>query len=84
MADGVADDAIGAIKEAASTGAIGDGKIFAIPVDEVVRHPHGRDWRGSDLTCRHNRAFRIPLVRVTRGISILTPSTWCTRIRRDC
>lgn len=37
VADGVADKAMDAIKKAASTGSIGDGKIFVLPVDEVVR-----------------------------------------------
>ncbi len=31
------DDAIKAIQESASTGKIGDGKIFVYPVDEVIR-----------------------------------------------
>ena len=31
------EDAVDAILEAARTGKIGDGKIFVLPVDEVVR-----------------------------------------------
>jgi nitrogen regulatory protein P-II 1 len=34
------------IKEAAKTGRIGDGKIFVLPVDDVVRIRTGE--RGSD------------------------------------
>ena len=37
VADEVADKAIDAVKEAANTGNIGDGKIFVLSVDEVVR-----------------------------------------------
>ena len=37
VADDVADKAIDAVKEAANTGNIGDGKIFVLSVDEVVR-----------------------------------------------
>ncbi len=33
----IAERAIDAIKEAANTGNIGDGKIFVLPVDQVVR-----------------------------------------------
>jgi nitrogen regulatory protein P-II 1 len=46
----VADDKVGevvaAIEKAAKTGRIGDGKIFVLPVDEVVRIRTGE--RGSD------------------------------------
>ena len=37
VAEAVADKAIDAVKEAANTGNIGDGKIFVLPVDEVIR-----------------------------------------------
>ena len=33
----IAERAIDAVKEAANTGNIGDGKIFVVPVDEVIR-----------------------------------------------
>jgi nitrogen regulatory protein P-II 1 len=35
--DGIADEVIDAIVAAANTGKIGDGKVWSIPVDEVVR-----------------------------------------------
>jgi nitrogen regulatory protein P-II 1 len=35
--DGVADEVIDAIVAAANTGKIGDGKVWSIPVEEVVR-----------------------------------------------
>lgn len=35
--DGVVEEAVEAIIEAAYTGEIGDGKIFIIPVDDVMR-----------------------------------------------
>ena len=35
--DSIADEAIKAIVEAARTGEIGDGKIFILPVEEVIR-----------------------------------------------
>ncbi|WP_330457765.1 P-II family nitrogen regulator [Streptomyces sp. NBC_00820] len=35
--DAVADDAIDAIVEAARTGRIGDGKVWSVPVETVVR-----------------------------------------------
>jgi nitrogen regulatory protein PII len=37
VSDDVVDVAVGAISEASNTGKIGDGKIFVIPVEEVVR-----------------------------------------------
>ena len=37
VADAIARRAIDAVKEAAGTGQIGDGKIFVLSVDEVVR-----------------------------------------------
>ncbi len=37
VGDSLAEKAIDAVSDAASTGNIGDGKIFALPVDEVVR-----------------------------------------------
>ena len=37
VGDGIASQAIDAVKEAANTGNIGDGKIFVMSVDEVVR-----------------------------------------------
>ena len=39
-------DVIGAVEKAAKTGRIGDGKIFVLPVEEVVRIRTGE--RGSD------------------------------------
>jgi nitrogen regulatory protein PII len=35
--DGVVDEAIGAIIQAARTGEIGDGRVFVIPVDQTYR-----------------------------------------------
>jgi nitrogen regulatory protein P-II 1 len=35
--DSLAERAVNSVKEAAGSGNIGDGKIFVIPVDEVVR-----------------------------------------------
>ena len=43
VADEVADKAIDAVKEAANTGNIGDGKIFVLSVDEVVRIRTGEE-----------------------------------------
>ena len=37
MADAVVEPAIEAIVKAARTGKIGDGKIFVMPVEQVVR-----------------------------------------------
>jgi nitrogen regulatory protein PII len=37
VADSIAQRSMDAVKEAASTGHIGDGKIFVLSVDEVVR-----------------------------------------------
>jgi nitrogen regulatory protein P-II 1 len=37
VADGVVERAVGAVVEAAHSGEIGDGKIFVLPVEEVVR-----------------------------------------------
>ena len=34
-----------AITGAARTGQIGDGKIFIMPLEKAVRHPHRRDGR---------------------------------------
>jgi nitrogen regulatory protein P-II 1 len=42
----LADKAVAAIVEAANTGRIGDGKIFVLPLDEVVRIRTGE--RGPD------------------------------------
>jgi len=39
-------DVVGAIENAAKTGRIGDGKIFVLPIEEVVRIRTGE--RGSD------------------------------------
>jgi len=39
-------DVVGAIEKSAKTGRIGDGKIFVLPVEEVVRIRTGE--RGSD------------------------------------
>jgi nitrogen regulatory protein P-II 1 len=39
-------DVVNAIEKAAKTGRIGDGKIFVLPIDEVVRIRTGE--RGSD------------------------------------
>jgi nitrogen regulatory protein P-II 2 len=46
VSDDMADKAVQAIVEAANTGRIGDGKIFVIPVEEVVRIRTGE--RGPD------------------------------------
>ena len=46
VGDGIAKKAIDAVKDAANTGTIGDGKIFVLPVEEVVRIRTGE--RGSD------------------------------------
>ena len=35
--DDLAEQCVGAVREAAQTGNIGDGKIFMVPIDEVVR-----------------------------------------------
>jgi nitrogen regulatory protein PII len=35
--DGIVDEAIGAIIQAARTGEIGDGRVFVIPVDQTYR-----------------------------------------------
>ena len=37
VGDDVADRAVDAVREAANSGKIGDGKIFVVPVEEVVR-----------------------------------------------
>ena len=37
MADDLVDSAVSAVREAAQSGKIGDGKIFVVNVDEVVR-----------------------------------------------
>ena len=37
VAEGVVEDTIEAILKAARTGKIGDGKIFVMPVDQIVR-----------------------------------------------
>ncbi|HJP31325.1 MAG: P-II family nitrogen regulator [Candidatus Latescibacteria bacterium] len=37
VGDSLAEQAITAVREAAGTGNIGDGKIFVIPVEEVIR-----------------------------------------------
>jgi len=37
VSEALAERAIGAVKEAAKSGNIGDGKIFVLPVEEVVR-----------------------------------------------
>jgi nitrogen regulatory protein P-II 1 len=37
VGEAIAERAIDAVKEAANTGNIGDGKIFVVPVDQVVR-----------------------------------------------
>ena len=44
--DGKIDDIIKAVQDAASTGKIGDGKIFVLPVEEAVRIRTGE--RGTD------------------------------------
>ena len=46
MDDAMVDRAIEAITQAARTGRIGDGKIFVLPIDEVVRIRTGE--RGGD------------------------------------
>ena len=45
----LADKAVDAIRRAANTGKIGDGKIFVAPIEAAV-HPHRRDERGRALT----------------------------------
>jgi nitrogen regulatory protein PII len=37
VSDSMVEQAISAVKEASNTGSIGDGKIFVLSVDEVVR-----------------------------------------------
>lgn len=46
IGDDLADKVVTAIEEAARTGSIGDGKIFVLPVEEVVRIRTGE--RGPD------------------------------------
>ena len=46
VSDDMVDKAVQAIREAANTGRIGDGKIFVTPLEEVVRIRTGE--RGSD------------------------------------
>ncbi len=46
VSDEMADKAVQAIVEAANTGRIGDGKIFVMPMEEVIRIRTGE--RGSD------------------------------------
>jgi nitrogen regulatory protein P-II 1 len=46
VSDEKAGDVVGAIEKAAKTGRIGDGKIFVLPVEEVVRIRTGE--RGGD------------------------------------
>jgi nitrogen regulatory protein P-II 1 len=44
--DGDADAVVGVVVKAASTGQIGDGKVWVTPVDQIVRVRTGE--RGSD------------------------------------
>jgi len=37
VGDDLVEPAVGAVREAANSGKIGDGKVFVLPVDEVVR-----------------------------------------------
>ena len=46
VSDDMADKAVQAIVEAANTGRIGDGKIFVLPLEEVIRIRTGE--RGAD------------------------------------
>ena len=46
VGDEIADKAVQAIVEAANTGRIGDGKIFVLPLDEIIRIRTGE--RGAD------------------------------------
>jgi nitrogen regulatory protein P-II 1 len=46
VADEKVSDVVGAIEKAAKTGRIGDGKIFVLPIEEVIRIRTGE--RGSD------------------------------------
>ena len=46
LEDALVDRAVEAIQNAANTGRIGDGKIFVIPIEEVIRIRTGE--RGSD------------------------------------
>ncbi|MEI2640502.1 MAG: P-II family nitrogen regulator [Microthrixaceae bacterium] len=43
VADELVDVAIAAIKDAAATGKIGDGKLWSVPVDRVVRLRTGEE-----------------------------------------
>lgn len=47
VADDIVQDAVNAIVEAASTGRIGDGKIFVSPVDDAVRIRTGESGEGA-------------------------------------
>lgn len=46
LEEGLVEEAVNVIRKSASTGKIGDGKIFILPVDEVVRIRTGE--RGRD------------------------------------
>lgn len=43
---------IQAVISAAQTGEIGDGRIFVIPVEDSIPHPHRRKGRHRTLQCR--------------------------------
>ena len=59
VSDELAGDAINAVKDAASTGNIGDGKIFSIPVDHIIRIRTGET--GEARNRRNQRSpFRLP------------------------
>ena len=47
--DDMVESAVEAIRKAAQTGRIGDGKIFVSTVEEADPHPHGRDRIRRDL-----------------------------------
>ena len=71
VTDELADKAIDAITQAASTGRIGDGKIFVMPIEEAIRIRTGE--RGPA------RATRSALVRRRPGRARRSGSGWPPR-----
>ncbi len=55
--DAAAAKAVEAIKAAAATGKIGDGKIFVLDVSGGRAHPDGRDGRGCALSWNGTRGY---------------------------
>ena len=49
--DELVEKAVDAIRKAAQTGRIGDGKIFVSAVEEGDPHPYRRDRAGGNLDC---------------------------------